>query len=327
MKKTIERDIHILRYFSAVISVAQGRVINITDPQLTFCPLASHLYRGFKTAGQADKVALKREIKKAIESKIRDFGLFTPERRFLAGDLAVPYGASEMLKSALNKKAIEAAVIVCDGAGTVLTDNGSIVQGIGGRMNTLLMTSPIPEIIERLKQEGCRIVFENALIDQIKGVKLAIRSGYKKIAVTVCGHDADKLKTLRQLEAAGIQITILVVCTTGISDAAIQAIRGQADIVWSCASQEVRENIGPVALLQISKIIPIFVLTSRGIKFLAAFAQDASPLWELEQAKQYLISNDPQGHPIRLGNTNGYLCQKQLPALSKESFVFVNAQN
>ena len=43
-----ERDIHILRYFSAFISVSEGKVINVTDPQLTFCPLAGHLYKDFK---------------------------------------------------------------------------------------------------------------------------------------------------------------------------------------------------------------------------------------------------------------------------------------
>jgi len=313
MIDTVEKDMHILRYFSSFISVSGGRVINITEPKLTSCPLAEHLYQGFQRVNNTDKEAVKREIKEAIESKIRDCGLFTAKRVLFADKIAIPYGASEMLMFALKKRVVDAAVIVCDGAGTVITDNGEVAQGIGARMNSLLFTSPISATIGRLRKFGCRVVFENALIDQVKGVEKAIESGYKRIAVTVSGHDADNLKEIRRLGSSDTVITILVVCTTGISAAKIEQARQYADLVWSCASQEVRRKIGSMALLQISKAIPVFVLTQRGIDFIAAYAQDEAPLRELDEGRQYLVSNEPGERKIKLGNMLSYLRQAKLP--------------
>jgi len=326
MMNTSERDIHILRYFSSFISVSDGKVINVTEPSLAFCPLASHLYKGFKNIECVDKEAVKREIKKAIESKISDYGFFTPKRKLLCGDTAIPYGASEMLMFALKGKAIDAAVIVCDGAGTVVTDNGEVVQGIGARMNSLLLTSPIKEIISRLKALGVYVIFDNALIDQVKGVEKAIDAGYKNIAVTISGHDSEKLKEIRRLESSGdATITILVVCTTGITSAKIDEIRRYADIVWSCASWDIRQKIGAIALLQISKQIPVFVLTQKGVDFLGAYADNCDSLSDLDGSKQYLISNEPVGEKVRLGNFNSFLREEKLPALSEKSFAMANS--
>ncbi|MFA6379152.1 MAG: methanogenesis marker 8 protein [Candidatus Omnitrophota bacterium] len=324
MNKNVQRDIHILRYFSSFISVSKGKVINVTDPKITFCPLASHLYKGLKNIDGTDQGALKGEIKRIIESKIKDFGFFTSQRKLLQGETAIPYGASEMLMFALKKKIIDAAVVVCDGAGTVITDSGEVVQGIGARMNSLLLTSPIKETIDHLINLGCHVLFDNALIDQVKGVEKAIAAGYKKIAVTVSGHDVDKLKKIRQLESAShIMVTILVVCTTGIVEAKIEQIHRYADVVWSCASLDIRQKIGEVALLQASKQIPVFVLTQKGIDFLASYADDAAPLRDLDRYKQYLISNEPVGEKIKLGDTRSFLREKKLPALSEENFVRV----
>ncbi|MDD5567593.1 MAG: DUF2099 family protein [Candidatus Omnitrophica bacterium] len=325
MLNTKQRDIHILRYFSSFISVSEGKIINITDPKLTFCPLASHLYKGFTTADKMDKEALKREIKKAIGSKIKDFGFFTSRRIFSAKDVAIPYGASEMLMFALNKKTIDVAVIVCDGAGTIITDRGDIAQGVGARMNSLLMTSPIKEIQDHLKRAGCYLIFENAFIDQVKGVEKAIQSEHKRIAVTVCGHDSNKLKTIRELEFPRTSITILSVCTTGISEANVREIKDYADIVWSCASLDIRETVGSAALLQISKQIPIFALTQKGVDLVVAYAQDGEPLRELNKRKQYLISLEPGFCKIKLGNTNNYLREEKLPVLPEVNFALAGA--
>lgn len=326
MINTIERDVHVLRYFSSFVSVSKGRVIHVSDPTLRFCPLASHLYKGFKDIAGADKEALKLEIKSAIESKIRDYGFFTPQRKLLHGETVIAFGASEMLMLALKKKSIDAAVTVCDGAGTVVSDNAEVVQGIGGRMNSLLLTSPIKEIIARLKELNCHVVFANALIDQVKGVEKAIESGYKKIAVTVSGHNSEILKRIRRLEASGnVTVTILVVCTTGISNEKIDYIRDYADIVWSCASRDIRKKIGAMALLQISKQIPVFVLTHKGVDFVTAYADDKEHLSSLNAGKQYLISNEAGGRMVRLGAHNCFLREETLPVLSEKSFAMATS--
>ena len=159
------RDIHVLKYFSSFVSVSHGKVINITEPTLTFCPLAKHLYKDFSNMRGNDKEAIKSAIKSAIESKIKDYGFFTDNRKLSYGDVSIPYGASEMLMFALRKGVIDAAVVVCEGAGTVITNKPEVVQGIGARMNSLLLTSPIKGIIKKLKSANCQVIFENALID------------------------------------------------------------------------------------------------------------------------------------------------------------------
>lgn len=272
------QDIHVLKYFSSFVSVSEGKIINITEPTLIFCPLASRLYKEFRLIPKNDKDVLKGAIKKVIQSKIRDYGFFTENRKFSFKDVVIPYGASEIISFALRKKSVEAAVVVCEGAGTVITDKPDIVQGIGARMNSLLLTSPIKKIIHNLKSAGCILVSESALIDQARGVKEAIKSGYKTIAVTVCGHSAEDLKIIRSLEKEyGVSIICLVVCTTGVSRDKINMIRDYADLAWSCASSDARRIIGTVAILQLSRQIPVFVLTKKGVDFVSGYARENEP--------------------------------------------------
>lgn len=325
MNFTAMRDIHVLRYFSSFVSVSNGAVINITEPTLTFCPLARHLYKDFRGKRGNDKQAIKAAIKSAIESKIRDYGFFTEKRSLSCGKISIPYGASEMIHFALRKGAVDAAVVVCEGAGTVITDIPDIVQGIGARMNSLLLTSPIKGIIERLKSSGCRVIFKNALIDQLSGVKEAIEAGYKGIAVTVSGHSAEDLKALRLLEKeSGVRIISLAVCTTGISQDKIHMIRDYADLVWGCASFDVRRIIGPLAKCQLSRQIPVFVLTKNGIDFIAAYAKEGELIKNLDTKKQYLFSNESRGQCAHLGNFRVFISESQLPVKGRKELRLRN---
>lgn len=317
------RDIHVLKYFSSYVSVSNGKVINITEPTLTFCPLAEHLYKDFRGKRNGDKETIKNIIKKAIESKIKDYGFFTDDRKFSFDDVSIPYGASEMLGFALRKKAIDAAVVVCEGAGTVISDKPNIVQGIGARMNSLLLTSPIKGIIQNLKSFGCQVVFENALIDQARGVEEAIKAGNKTIAVTVCGHSAENLKAIRSIEKEhDASVITLAVCTTGITKDKINMIRDHADLVWSCASFDVRRIIGPLAILQLSRQIPVFVLTKKGIHFVSEYAREEGIIKNLDIKKQYLVSNEPGGQYVYLGGFKAYISEFKLPVGSRKEPVF-----
>jgi putative methanogenesis marker protein 8 len=325
MPEDVQRDIHVLRYFSSFVSVSDGSVINVTDPVLSYCPLAGHLYKGLRDARGMDKQQIKREIGKAIESKIREHGLFTEKRKLLAGDTAIPYGASEMLLFALKNKAVDAVVVVCDGAGTLITDNGEVAQGIGARMNSLVLTSPIKGVIDRLRGSGCHVISDNALIDQVRGVEKAIASGYKKISVTVSGHDAERLEEIRALEEFGrVSVTVLVVCTTLASASQIGQIRKHADIVWSCASEDIRSKVGPAALLQISKQIPVFVMTRKGIDLVAACADEGANFSDIDGEKRYLVSHEPGGRNVRLCGHPCFLREEGLPVLSGKSFAMAN---
>ncbi len=260
----INRDIHVLRYFSSFVSVSEGRVIYVSQPKIDFCPLAAHFYAGLR-AVVGDKEELRRKIKEVIEFKIREYGFFTADRRFDFPDPSVPYGASEMLMWALRRRAVEAAVVVCDGAGTVIAESPDIVQGIGARMHNLIITSPIPRTMKQLVCRGCRMVFDSALIDQFQGVIKAAELGHKKIAVTIDGYAAKDLERLKGIEEKyGVKIISLIVCTTGVDKDTIGKIMRYADLVWSCSSQELRRLIGPFARLQLSKLMPVFAISEAG---------------------------------------------------------------
>jgi putative methanogenesis marker protein 8 len=293
-----ERDLHVLKYFSSVVTVSEGKVIHVTEPSLRYCPLASHFFQEFKKTAPADAPDFRNAIQNAIESKIRNYGFFTKNRSFHFPKRVIPYGASEMLAASLKNHFIDAAVVVCDGAGTVITNSSETVQGIGARMNTLIFTSPVKEILEKLKADGCHIVSEyNAWIDQAKGVKKAISLGYKKIGVTVAGSDAEQLEQIRRFEKKeGISVVILAVCTTGIPAHKLEMIRRHADLAWACASGEARKCLGSAARLQLSKQIPVYALTHRGVEtafsFLGASSRDL-----VDPASQYLVSREAQGFP------------------------------
>jgi putative methanogenesis marker protein 8 len=315
MAKKVSNDIHILRYFSSSVTVVNGKVTKVTSPTISRCPLAGHLYKGFRNVKGRDKDTLKREIKAVIESKIEKYGFFTTRRIFTYDGIRIPYGASEMMMSALQKRAVDAAVIACDGAGTVVTSCGDLAQGIGARMHSLILTSPIPAVIGRLKKRGCIVVSDKAVIDTPSGVKKAIEKGYKRIAVTVTGRDSRHVRTIRELETAyACSITVLAICTTGLDNVAIQQIKRDADIVWSCASGHVRKALGRRALVQVSQQAPVFVLTEKGLTFLAAYADDGRPLRGLDPDKQYLIYHGVGATSVRFGLLHNVIREAKLPA-------------
>ena len=320
----VERDLHVLKYFSSVITVSGGKVVNVTEPTLKHCPLACHFYQEFKKADPADKGSLRGAVQKAIEFKIENYGFFTKNRSFHFPERAVPFGASEMLAASFKSRFLDATVVVCDGAGTVIVRSPEAVQGIGARMNTLILTSPIKEIQRKLKESGCHIVSEDTdWIDQVQGVAKAISLGYKKIGVTVAGFSARQLEMIRALEAReNVAVTILVVCTTGISSASIEMIREHADLVWSCASGEVRERIGRDAILQLSKQIPVYALTPRGVAFTASCFGNALRMEGLDVKKQYLISEGSGSLAAHLGECRISVQEAVLPVASGRSPVF-----
>jgi putative methanogenesis marker protein 8 len=233
--------------------------------------LARRFYRELRHAG-TDRAQIKDAIRKVIESKIREYGFFTPIRDFRISGVQVPYGASEILMHALRRRAIEAAVVACDGAGTVITDSPEVVQGIGARMHTLIMTSPVVRTMGRLAALGCHVVSRDALLDPCRGVRKAAALGYKAIAVTVSGPSAARLKELKDIETdCGVKAISLVVCTTGMDREGMREVRRHADLVWSCRSSGVREEIGPAARLRLSEGMPVFVLTEAGAGLVSGY--------------------------------------------------------
>lgn len=271
----LPKDLHITRKACALVAISDGKVIKMEKPEVHRCPLFTTLFR-------YDELNEK-NIEKKFDWQCRQWGMFTCTRKVCDENIMVPFGASEMIMYALRKKNIDAAVTVCDGAGTVITSNPGIVQGIGAYMNGLFYTTPIPEVISNIQKDGSIVLLPaDAEMDQFKGVNSALDRGFKKIAVTVRGDEKEALKKIRELEKKeclkneDVKIIILAICNTGITASQSEVIKKNADLAWACASKYLRDIVGPASILQVGMKIPVFVLTGNGLDFITSYSDDAS---------------------------------------------------
>ena len=172
----------------------------------------------------------------------------------------------------LGKGLVDYAVVVCEGAGTVITHNGELVQSIGARLTGIIKTSPIKEIIERVEADGGVVLDKaSARIDQVEGVKRAFDSGFKRVAVSIAGFQAKAISEIRKLEAnAGLNVLVFSVCNTCVDDADVKHI-AKADIACASASKSLRTEIGKKALLQLGVTIPVYALTDKGKRLVLAY--------------------------------------------------------
>jgi len=318
----LPRDLHITRMCCSLVAVSNGRVIKLTDPKLEHCPLASSLYH---FPDGLDAESLRAKIAEAVEWKISEFGLFTDLRCLHRSSIAIPFGASEMMMYDLKRGRADAAVVVCDGAGTVIAEDPYLVQGIGARMNGVFYTSPIDGVIKGIEGRGGEVLSpEEAKIDQVAGVKRALER-HRSVDVTVSGFGDDSLGEIRELEAEhGASVTILVVCTTGIGEERVMEAKGYADLVWSCASGGVREIIGRVAKLQMATKIPVYALTERALDFVSSYSSNGFKGYISKFEGQYIVSGGCRTMPdayecrrIRMGDFETYIARaKALPIRS-----------
>ncbi|MDD4162746.1 MAG: DUF2099 family protein [Methanothrix sp.] len=245
------------------VSVEDEKVLDASVPLIEWCPLFDKI-RGIKKITSESAAA-------NMEFRIKNHGMFSARRRLQMG-IFVGFGASESMMTGINAGIIDAAVTVCDGAGTVITANPDLVQGMGGYISGLAETDPIPEVIEGIRNMNGHVLSpHNGKIDQIEGAAYAAAAGYKKFAVTVA--DAAAAEKLRELEkTAGVRIMIIGVHLTGISEEDAGRILGVADIVTSCASKHIREQVKP--LVQVGTAVPLFGLTRWGKELLVERAKE-----------------------------------------------------
>ena len=183
---------HLIQCCGAKVEIQGNKVEVLSEPRIHNCPLHESLY-GFK-------VIDKNAVKKTVECKIRSQG-FCCEHRTFKDAVVVSYGASEIIKTCLEAKLFDCAVIVCEGAGTVITSNPSLVQGIGAHLTGIMKTSPVDGIIQEIRARGGSILDAvSATIDQSKGFLKAAETGFSKIAVTVAGFQARHITCTRRLE-------------------------------------------------------------------------------------------------------------------------------
>jgi putative methanogenesis marker protein 8 len=250
------------------VVVKDGKVIEVGDPEVEWCPLFAKM-RGIK------KITPE-EVKKNMEFRINDFGMFTDKRRLELEDF-VGFGASEVMMTGLRRGLLDTTVTACEGAGTVISNKPTLVQGMGGRMSGLVETEPIDSIINGIIERGGIVLYPStAKMDSVAGVKKAAELGYKKIAVTVAF--AKTAKELRKLEAElGLDLIVIGVHVTGLDREEAQVLLENSDIVTSCASKHVRDLVKPLA--QVGTAVPLFALTQKGKELVIERAKDiTSPI-------------------------------------------------
>lgn len=166
------------------VVIKDGKVIEVGEPEVKWCPIFAKV-RGI------NKITPE-EVKKNMEFRIKDFGMFTDKRRLELEDF-VGFGASEVMMTGLNRGLLDTTVTACEGAGTVIANNPTLVQGMGGRMSGLVETEPIDGIINGITERGGIVLDPStAKIDPVAGVRKAAELGYKKIAVTVAFAETAK---------------------------------------------------------------------------------------------------------------------------------------
>ena len=251
---TANNDEHIIEAIGRCrVIVRNGKVVEVGNPIIADCPLAKRF--AFPVPEITPEA-----VKANIEHRIRAFGMCTPTREVLDTRPFVGFGASELISFGITAGLLDAAVVACDGAGTVVATTPEMVQGIGGRMSGLVSTSPHLSVIERIEQNrGYVLDRNNARIDQQSGVALAYIKGFRRIAVTVAApQEAEAIR------AAYPHSLIVAVHVSGLSRVEAARLVGASDLVTACASRPIREIAGPLALVQAGISIPVFAMTGKG---------------------------------------------------------------
>ncbi|HTY52374.1 MAG TPA: methanogenesis marker 8 protein [Methanomicrobiales archaeon] len=245
------------------VVIRDGKVAEIGEPCIADCPLAR------KFAVPVTDFSPE-AIRANIENRIGSFGMCTAKREVTDTRDFVGFGASELLSSAIRAGLVDAAVLACDGAGTVIAPTPALVQGIGGRMSGLVSTSPIPGVIQKIRSAGGFVIDpEGAAIDQVKGTAAAYDLGYRKVAVTVA--DPETAKEIRRLYPDAI---IVAVHTTGVTREGAETLVTDADLVTTCASRHLRE-LAATALIQAGTGIPVFGFTRAGKEIILAKVRES----------------------------------------------------
>jgi putative methanogenesis marker protein 8 len=279
----MEKDRHVFETMGkARVEVENGKVVAVGKTLLKYCPLWAKI-RGIKELNE-------KEIKKNIEFRIQDFGMCTAERE-VELEVFVGFGASETFMTALRRGLLDATVTVCEGAGTVITANPALVQGIGARLSGVIETTPVEGIIKKIKEKGGKIL-DPPRIDQGAGLQMAFRLGYERVGVTVSAlTDAERCR------ATSKQAVIFGVHLTDISRKDAEAFCEIADLITACASPHIRELAKEKALLQAGTAIPIFALTPLGKELLLERAKEVEDTLLLNTMRLPVLPEDRQPKP------------------------------
>jgi putative methanogenesis marker protein 8 len=282
---------HKMEMAKALVKVNNGIITVLTEPKVKWCPLRANIYGCNEESCDTVKKVLKQHM---IES-----GMYGPNRILETEEMPVSFGASEILCNAMAAKIVDIAVVVCEGAGTVLVTRPKVLQAIGAHMTGLLSTEPIEEIQKGLREKGCHLLSDDGIINQFEGFRKAVELGFQKIAVRITGQQVTEALKIRDLaKSLKDPPIILAVHTTGISESEAEGLADCCDIVWACASKAVRTVVGKRARLQIGMSIPVFALTLEGKRLVLNRALYLVEDLVIHRADLPYLPNNKQPEPL-----------------------------
>ncbi|MFZ3384157.1 MAG: methanogenesis marker 8 protein, partial [Candidatus Methanoperedens sp.] len=258
-------------------------------PMTEYCPIFDKV-RGIKKF--TPKTA-----RENIEFRMKDFGMFT-ENRELEMEIFVGFGASETFMTALRRGLLDTTVTVCDGAGTVITSNPKLCQGMGSRISGLTETSPIQGLIKRIEAVGGVVLDPGtAAISQVSGVRKAIELGYRKIGVSVA--NLKDLKEIRKIEKeTGSEVIAFGVHSTGMPDNEAKEFIDLVDMTTGCTSKWIRAGVAGKTIAQFGTAVPIFAITRRGREFLLERAKEVKDPILVNTMKLPVLPDEKQPRPL-----------------------------
>jgi putative methanogenesis marker protein 8 len=225
--------------------------------------------------------------------------MYTPQRQLEMDEKPVSFGASEIAMDAMSDGLVDAAVVVCEGAGTVIVTRPEVLQALGAHMTGLIRTEAIPEIQRGLEERGCILLDEACTIDQVKGYAKAVNLGYKKIMVTITGWRDFEARQLWEMgKVSKVPPIVFAVHNTGIDEAQAEVLAKYSDIVWACASKAVRDVVGKVAKIQMGVSIPAFAVSDVGKKLILNRAYHFEDGLVIHRASLPLVEEEKQPRPL-----------------------------
>ncbi len=285
-----QKDRHVMEALGKTRVVVEcGKVVEVGEPKTEYCPIFDKV-RGIK------KFTTK-TAKENIEFRMKDFGMFT-ENRAIEMEIFVGFGASETFMTGLRRGLIDTCVTACDGAGTVITSNPKLAQGMGSRISGLVETTPIPKLILRIEEVGGIVLDrETAALDQVAGVKKAIGLGFKKIGVSVT--NAKDMRQIRELEKKHkVQVIGFGVHTTGMPEDEAKEFISLVDMTTGCTSKWIRGCITGKTIAQFGTAIPIFAITQCGKELLLERAKEVTDPILVNTMKLPVQPDEKQPRPL-----------------------------
>ena len=201
---------------------------------------------------------------------MKDFGMFS-ENRELEMEIFVGFGASETFMTGLRKGLLDSTVTVCDGAGTVITGNPRLCQGMGSRISGLTETSPIKGLIKRIEAAGGVVLDpETAVIKEIRNIE-------------------------KERDA---QVITFGVHSTGMPDNEAKEFIDLIDMTTGCTSKWIRAGVAGKAIAQFGTAIPIFAIIKRGRELLLERAKEVRDPILVNTMKLPVLPEEKQPAPL-----------------------------